>query len=91
MFSTLKKVRIILTFKAIQRNKNLTLYTIGKIYNIYYIIFLQQYNSKFIQRDISTNLHNFINLKEKTIIQYIIKLCMRIFYPQLYYIENIAN
>jgi len=37
------------------------------------------------------NSRKLTDLKEKTIIQYIIKLYTRTFHPRLYYVENIAN
>jgi len=41
--------------------------------------------------DILANSRKLTDLEEKTIIQYIIKLCTRAFHPRLLYVEDIAN
>jgi len=46
MSSTLKEVQIILALEAIQRDKNLTLRAVSKIYNIYHIILMQRRDGK---------------------------------------------
>jgi len=48
-------------------------------------------DSKPVRYNILANSRKLTDLKEKTIIQYIIKLYIRTFHPRLYYVENIAN
>jgi len=91
MPSTLKEDMIVLALKALKRDAILKVNTATKIYGVDRIILTRRRNGKPVRCDTLANSRKLTDLKEKTIVQYIIKLCIRIFHPRLYYVEDMAN
>jgi len=91
MPSTSKEDMIVLALKAFERDVILKVNTAAKIYGIDRITLTRRRNGKPARYDIPANSRKLTDLEERTIVQYIIKLCTRTFHPRLYYVEDMAN
>jgi len=91
MPSTSKEDMIVLALKALERNAILKVNTTAKIYGVDRMTLTQRRNGKPTRCDTPANSRKLTDLEEKTIVQYIIKLCTRTFHPRLYYVEDMAN
>jgi len=85
------EARLLLALQALQDDKNLSLRKAAEIYDINHTTLFHQHAGRPTRRDIPANSRKLTNLKEKTIIQYIIELYTRAFHPRLSYVEDIAN
>jgi len=85
------EAQLLLALQALQDDKNLSLRKAAKIYDINHTTLFHQRAGWPARRDIPANLRKLTDLKEKTIIQYIIKLYTRAFHPRLSYVEDMAN
>jgi helix-turn-helix, Psq domain len=83
--------RLILAVTALKNDKNLSLRAAAKIYGVNPATLMRRRDGKPARRDIPANSRKLTDLEEKTIVQYIIELYTRAFYPRLYYIKDIAN
>ena len=91
MLYTSNEARVVLAFKALQNDENLSIRAAAKIYDINRMTLARRRNSKPIRRDIPANSHCLTDLEEQTIVQYITELATRAFPPTLRSIEDMAN
>ena len=89
--TTSYEARINLALNALQRDLKLSNRAVAKIYTVNKDTLRDRHDSQPARRDIPANSCKLTDLEEKTIIRYIIKLYVRAFYPQLSYVEDIAN
>ena len=86
-----KEARILLALQAVKKNQKLSIEAAASLYNVPPSTLRDRRAGRPARRDIPANSRKLTDLEENTIIQYIIKLCTRVFYPRLYYVEDIAN
>jgi len=86
-----KEARMLLALEALKNSEKLSVLAAANIYNIAETILRSRRDSRPVRCDILANLRKLTDLEEKTIIQYIIKLYIRVFHPRLLYVEDIAN
>jgi len=91
MPSTSKEARVILALEAIENNLKLGIRAAAKLYDVLALTLCRRRSSQPIRRDIPANSRNLTDLEEQTIVQYVIKLSIRVFPPRLYDVEDIAN
>jgi hypothetical protein len=86
-----KAAREILALQALQTNPKLNVQAATTIYKIPRKTLGRRRDSQPARRDIPANSRKFTDLKEETIVQYIIELSTRAFPPRLCYVEDMAN
>jgi len=91
MLISSNKASIILALQALERNKKLSVRRVAEIYKVYDRTLGRRQAGIPVRYDTPVNSRKLMDLKEKTIIQYIIKLYIRAFHPRLSYVEDIAN
>ena len=91
MSSTSYEARVTLALKAIQINKNLSLWATAKIYNVDYTTLSRRHAGWPTRHDIPANSHKLTDLEEETIVQYILELGVWSFLPRLCSVEDMAN
>ena len=89
--STKTKARIILALKALQKDKKLSLRAAASIYNVSRTTLTIRRDGRTSRYDTPVNSRKLTDLEERTIVQYITKLCIRAFPPRLANMEDIAN
>ena len=82
---------IILALQALERNKKLSVRRAAEIYGVCDRTLGRRRAGMPARCDTPANSHKLTDLEEKTIVQYIIKLCTRAFHPRLSYVEDMAN
>ena len=83
--------RIILAFRAMEKNPKLSLRSVATIYKVPPMTLSDRRASKPARRDTLVNSRKLTDLEEQTIVQYIIELYARVFHPRLSYMEDMAN
>ena len=83
--------RITLALEALKKTPKLSLRDAAQIYHIPPSTLSNRRASRLIRRDIPANLRKLTDLEEQTIVQYIVELYIRAFYPRLCYVEDMAN
>jgi len=91
MPSTSNEAKIILALQALEKDKKLSVRATAKIYRVARKTLGRRRASKPTQRNIPANSRNLTDLKEQTIVQYIVELYTRAFPPRLDSMEDIAN
>ena len=91
MPSTSKEDMIVLALKALERDAILKVNTAAKIYGVDRMTLTRRRDGKPARCDTPANSRKLTDLEEKTIVQYIIELCIRAFHPRLCYVEDMAN
>jgi len=91
MPSTSKEDMIVLALKALERDAILKVNITVKIYGVDRMILTRRCDGKPARCDTPANSRKLIDLEERTIIQYIIKLYTYAFHPRLCYVEDMAN
>ena len=91
MPSTSKEDMIVLALKALERDVILKVNIAAKIYGVDRMILTLRRDGKPVRCDILANSRKLTDLEERTIVQYIIELCTRVFHPRLCYVEDMAN
>jgi len=91
MLISLNEASIILALQAFERNKKLSVRRTAEIYEVCDRTLGRRRAGILARCDTLVNSRKLTDLEEKTIIQYIIKLYIRTFYPRLSYVEDIAN
>jgi hypothetical protein len=86
-----QEARIILAIEAIRSSKKLSKRYIAKIYKILYITFSYRITSRTYRPESKTNCYKLTDLKEDTIVRYILDLDSRGFMFCLTSIKNITN
>ena len=86
-----KEAQLILALDALQKDPKLRPYKAARIYSVPYNTLRDQRAGRPARRDIPANLRKLTDLEEQTIVRYIIELYIRVFYPRLVYMEDIAN
>jgi len=85
------EARLLLALQALQDDKNLSLRKAAEIYDVDHTTLFHRRAGRPARRDIPANSRKLTDLEEKTIVQYIIKLYIRVFHPRLSYVEDITN
>ena len=91
MSSASKEARVILALQALQNDTKLSLRAAAKLYNVPVSTLGHRRTGRAVRRDLPANLRKLTNLKEETIVQYVIELYERAFPPQLSSVEDMAN
>jgi hypothetical protein len=86
-----QETRIILAIEAIRSSKKLSKYRATKIYKILYTTLSYKIASRTYCPESKTNCYKLTDLKEDTIVRYILDLDSRGFAPRLASVKNIAN
>ena len=89
--SLLTESRIILALEALKKDPKLSLRRAATIYNVLPMTLSDRRAGRPARCNTPANSRKLTDLEEKTIIQYIIKLYTRAFYPRLLYVEDMAN
>ena len=85
------EAKLVIALKACKNDSKLNLRAASKIYTVPYTTLHRQHSSTPSRYDTPANSRKLTDLEEKTIIQYILKLCARAFHPRLSYVEDITN
>jgi len=85
------EAKLVIALEACKNNSKLSLQAASKIYTVPYTTLHRRHSSTPSRYDTPANSRKLTDLKEKTIIQYILKLYARAFHPRLSYVEDIAN
>jgi len=91
MASRSNEAQLILALKALEKDPKLPISKAAEIYTVSYTTLYNQRAGRPARHDIPANSRKLTDLKENTIIQYIVKLYARTFHPRLYYVEDMAN
>jgi len=91
MSTTSNEAKLVLALSALQKDPNLKVATIAKIYEVDRSTLRHRRDGRPSRRDIPANSRKLTDLEEKTIVQYIIELCARAFHPRFSYVEDMAN
>ena len=83
--------RVILALQALQRDKNLSIRSAAKIYNIPATTIRHRRDGRTARRDTRPNSTKLTESEEEAIIQYVIELVTRSFPPRLRGVEEMAN
>ena len=83
--------RVILALQALQRDKNLSIRSAAKIYNIPATTIRHRRDGRTARRDTRPNSTKFTESEEEAIVQYVIELVTRSFPPRLRGVEEMAN
>jgi hypothetical protein len=82
---------VVLALKVFQTDKNLSVRTVAKAYNISRKTLTRRYNNQLAQHDTILNSKKLTESEEETIVQYILELVTRVFPPRLSNIKDITN
>jgi len=85
------EARINLALGALRKDPKLKVRAAAEVYDANKDTLRNQRDGKPSRYDIPANSRKLTDLEEQTIIQYIIELCARAFYPRLCYVEDMAN
>ncbi len=91
LISTSNEYQLQFTLQTFEKNLQLNIRKIVRLYNILRTTLIHCINSRSIYIDIITNLQKLTTLKEKMIVQKIFNLNSRRFLLRMYDIEDIAN
>ena len=83
--------RVILALQALQRDKNLSIRSAAKIYNIPATTIRHRRDGRTARRDTRPNSTKLTESEEEAIVQYVIELVTRSFPPRLRGVEEMAN
>ena len=86
-----QKARIILAIEAIRTSKKLSKRSAAKIYKVLKAIFRYRMAGRTYRLEIKANCYKLNDLKEDTIVRYILNLDLRGFAPCLSSVKDIAN
>ena len=91
MVITSNEAQLILALTALEKDPNLKVATAANIYNVDRSTLRRRRAGRPARRDIPANSRKLTDLEEQTIVRYIIELYIRVFYPRLAYVEDMAN
>src|SRR4051812_25355683 len=86
-----KEAKLNLALQALEKDPKPRLSAAAKIYSVPYTTLYHRRDGRPSRRDIPANSRKLTDLEERTIVQYIIELCVRAFPPRLRFIEDMAN
>jgi hypothetical protein len=77
--------------EAIEKNKNLSIRAVARLYNVPEATIRYRRTGRSVRRDLLANSRKLTDLEERTIVQYILELDVRVFPPRLRGMEDMAN
>jgi len=85
------EAKLVIALEACKNDSKLSLRAAFKIYTVPYTTLYRRHSGTPLRCDTLANSRKLTDLEEKTIVQYILELCVRVFYPRLLYVEDMAN
>src|SRR6266566_2532545 len=91
MISTSNECQLQLAFQAFERDLQLGICKVIRLYNVPHLILSHRINSRSIYIYIIANLRKLITLEEEIVVRKVFDIDSRRFLPRIYDVEDIAN